>query len=294
MDYIFAIAGIPGQVFDEVVKKISYIAPGKCTVIRRPQYKTTYSQADVDYYTKQFAQVISNDHDNKLHQTKFALIYIDYENAETQQFINAFTPYILPARVGWQADLENTKTKVAESKNQLIDILKSTIVEVKIALNLLRKEVVEKANRTPFLLPLKNFSSDVLQTRINHLHQNIVAIGNKEALIAQTIRTILANHPPQASNGNKPCFVDNKSIYFNSPGKSLHGFSRVDTGHPDICYISANVRLGARYSKAFHYDCTKGGKQQALTGSFFGCHQVGSSIKTGKPHLNISPNDHIR
>jgi len=292
MDYIFAFAGIPKRVFPEVLKYVTYIAPWKCKFILRPQLNKTYSLEDTKHYLRNFAQLLGKDSENQLHQTGFALIYIDNNDNETQNFAAAFAPHILTVGIAWHANMETTAARVAGSKNELVETLRLNSKNVKTTLDLLKREVGQKANKTPLLLPLKNFTSDVLSKNIFQLHENIVNEPDKQALINRTVRDIQRAHPLTATGGRKSCFVDNRKISFHAPGRDLHGYIRSDGNHPDICMISANVRLGAKYPKAFHFDCSKDNQQ--LTGQFYGCHELECSAAKGDPHLNISPNDHVR
>ena len=195
------------------------------------------------------------------------------------------------AQVEWEINLSTPKSK-NESKNILFDILKQKVIKTKVSLNEIKMELTERVNKTPILLPLKNFSSAVLVDSIKHLYSTIIDAEDKKSAIRETVQTIIFSHPPRRINGrSNTCLVDDRNIEYHSPGKSLHGISRASAGHLKECLIAGKIRLGAPFSPGFHYDCIRG--TAYLSGMFWGCHEA-QSIKNGRPHLNIAPNDHIR
>jgi hypothetical protein len=71
----------------------------------------------------------------------------------------------------------------------------------------------------------------------------------------------------------------------------------IDGPHNRLCYLNGNLRLSGRFDPGFHYDCIKdfseGRRELPLQGSFFNCHGTQDPL-TGKPHVNIAPNDFCR
>jgi hypothetical protein len=291
MDYIFAFAGIPNEIFSDIKAEFSNIAGKKCTFISRPLSKDHYTESDKNYYLAEFAKYLESDHENQLAETKFGLIYINHPHDTSSKFSSSFFPFILSARVDWSLDQSNRK-RMNESKNNLIKILEERVSDTKESLNLIKKEITQKANKTPLLLPLKNFDSTVLVNLVKDLYDTIVDIEDKNSAIKTTVENIIKSHPPQRI-GSRPhlCMVDDRKVEYHSPGKSLHGVSRPNAGHPKECLLSGNIRLGAKFAPGFHYDCLKGNAN--LNGLFWGCHTA-QSQRSGSPHLNIAPNDHIR
>jgi hypothetical protein len=61
--------------------------------------------------------------------------------------------------------------------------------------------------------------------------------------------------------------------------------------HNEVCFLNARVRLGGFYADGFHYDCMR--RKARYEGRFANCHNVEANY-TGRPHLNVYPNDYIR
>lgn len=291
MDYVYAFAGIPEAIFADVRNKFSQIAPGRCHFISRPHKGNSYSTSDIKYYIGRFAEIIGSDAENRLYHARFSLFYIDYEDQNSVDFAEAFSPHILTVKVKFSLDAGASHQENSKLKNELVENLKRITANAKNTLDVLKKEISEKSNKTPLLLPLQNFHSDVLMSSILNLYNQITSASDKQGLIKNVINQIQQAHPHGTDTGKNYRYIDNRKVNFTAPGKSLHGISRPNTGHPDICLISANIRLGAKYPRGFHYDCTA--NRGNLAGEFYGCHHP-RSHKTGNPHLNISPNDHVR
>jgi hypothetical protein len=180
------------------------------------------------------------------------------------------------------------------SKNQLLNVLKVATELVKRTIPPLKKEITERDNRTPLLLPIKNFKSSCLTAELEGLQRDISHIDDKRQVIARAVANIERDHPPQRDDNDKrgfAHFVDRRNIMFCPPGKNRHAFARPTMGHPETCLLSGRRRFGAPYDRAFHYDCSKGAG--ILKDVFFGCHE-GASVHEGMPHLNIAPNDFVR
>jgi hypothetical protein len=175
-----------------------------------------------------------------------------------------------------------------------VEILWGVTNNVKRSIPAVKKEITEHDNKTPLLLPIKNFDSKHLVPLLKEIQKTLVAAENKMETLKSFINTIEYYHPRKLiRTNNKPCFVDDRDIEFHPPGSARHAFARIsNVDHLLTCLLAGKRRLGAPYHPAFHYDC-ESGHGGNLKGCFSGCHEK-ASIMTGSPHLNIAPNDFIR
>jgi hypothetical protein len=300
MKFILGIAGIPHELYDEVLKQKLHICSGDDSLdfISRPlrpnkSGQLAYSKSDSNYYLGEFASRFSADDHNRLCDTGLALIYINYATATTALFAESLFPSVLAVPVAVNFPVTQlSKQKLAETKNYLVELLRNATTEIKNAIPPLKKEITEHDSRTPLLLPIKNFESDILIPQLRGLQVALLMEHDKILAVDTAIKGIAGGHPltKQLDNPQKRCFVDDRKIEFHPPGSARHAFARPNNEHPASCLLSGRRRLGAPYDHAFHYDCIKG---KQLTGQFWGCHED-RSTHVGKPHLNIAPNDYVR
>lgn len=295
MRFIFAYAGIPAAVYDAIYQararflgtNADYV--GRSLWPRGSQY--LYSEADVNFFENAFWQTLVADHHNRLSSTCFAMISVAHDADNQAEFTNRFFPAVFTASVEWRFD-NSSEHRRHTSTNSLLRELQTVSAQVKAALRLIADEVRYRDNRTPLLLPVRNFSSRQLSEELKKVQRALTGVVDKAAALQSSVRRIEACHPRQKISGKpRPVFVDENGIEFTPPGSMRHGFARPNTEHPQSCFIAGRRRLGAPYDSAFHYDCTKGGR--VLSAQLFGCHED-RRLCTGTPHLNIAPNDHVR
>lgn len=297
MDFIIGYAGIPSEIYDEIIKNSVNITGINCTRISRPKKKGennySYSESDANYFMKEFAKKLKDDHENKLSDTGFGIIYINHDEISSKKFEETFFPSTLCVPINWNADESNNKN-LKKSIKELENLLRISTNEIKNSIPTIKKEVKEGDSRTPLLLPIKNFKSKNLIQILKNIQSLIPKENNKQEFIKSNIDRFVYHHPrmkPTQPRYTRNFFMDDHKIEFNPPGAARHGFPRSGPPHSESCFVSGHRRLGAPYDHAFHYDCIKGSGN--LKGSFGGCHGE-VSAKEGSPHLNISPNDFIR
>lgn len=300
MKFIIGYAGIPSRIYDDIaVKGRKNICGSNCEFmsfsLRSKNGVMKYTQSDAEKFVGEFASRLKGDHENKLADTGFALIYIVHEaDADTtRRFVESFFPAILTIPVNWQLDETSDKT-IKSSTQALADQLRLATDRVREIIPTIKKEVTEADSRTPLLLPIKNFKSKRLTPCLLKLQAELVNANDVNSLIKKAINSFVHDHPRQKSafpRYQRDCFVDERKIEFNPPGKDRHGFPRAGNGHTDRCYLAGHRRFGAPYDHAFHYDCVRG--KGNLSDEFYGCHSEPKRME-GNPHLNISPNDFVR
>lgn len=295
MNFVIAYAGIPSVVFDDVWRREAHICGDNCHSISRPLRAKgsshSYSLSDTNFYLKEFAGRLKEDHHGEMRDVGLAMICVGYPQDTTERFVKSFFPSVLTVSIPWFLNSTSAHT-IRTSKNELVELLKATTDDVKKTIPVVKKELQERDSVTPLLLPVKNFSSKTLKESLLALQNSLVRSPEKSSEISNAIHAIVSAHPRQKiGSARRACFVDDKKVEFHPPGSARHAFARGSGDHPDSCFLSGRRRLGAPYDHAFHYDCKRGGGN--LRGEFWGCHHE-SSITEGHPHLNIAPNDFVR
>jgi hypothetical protein len=295
MRFIIGFAGVPQESYDHVYKSWGSFASPQVEFVCKPLRRNTYRYDDEysDAFLGEFEKRIRNDHQNKLSDTAFAIVAVQHDEDSTKRFCQHFFPSTLVITVDWKLDFGNVAT-VRNSSNELVILLRKAAKQVRDSLGPLKKELTERSNKTPLLLPLRNFRSKHLQSTLWQLHSELPSSSDKRAAIEAAVREFEREHPSQQDNPKNPSFfVDDTGIWFRAPGRDRHAFARSDDSeqHAENCVLAGRRRLGAPYDPAFHYDCTRKGKK--LKGLFVGCHE-GAKEMEGHPHLNIAPNDFVR
>jgi hypothetical protein len=293
VNFQLGFAGIPPEVYDAVYRERAHICGDNCEFVSEPCTSAawhSYSQSHANFFLRKFANLVATDHDNLLRDTGFALLYIAYEEQSTRRLVEQFFPSTFCYRVEWHPDW-TTPTTVRRSQNDLVQSLRRSTDEVRRALPPLKKEVLERHNRTPLLLPIKNFHSRFLAPEIRGLQEALRAEKDKAGTIRRTVGILEQRCPLQRDGGKyRRFFIDDRNVEFEPPGRVRHAFARPQSGHPFSCLLGGRRRLGAPYDRAFHYDCTKGrGNIREL---FYGCHEP--QVMREAEHLNIAPNDFVR
>lgn len=292
MKYVFGYAGIPAEIFDEVYKKRSAFAGGNVefegSALLRGYTLDPNQGVKILTRLKDRAVLERFNADEKI---SYGVILVRPPGSDTSRFERVFFPSTFVYPVEWVLD-QTDKRRVAQTKNELIELLRIASVKLKAILLAMNKELREKASRTSLLLPLRNFRSDYLCDHIQEVQAELLASDDPTRTIQELVKAFEQLHPlKKIGTKKRPCFVDDFEVEFHSPGSALHGLPRPTSEHRAECILNSLRRLGAQYNPAFHYDCMKG---NLLKGAFHDCHSQDAYQMTGKPHLNIAPNDFVR
>lgn len=307
MRFVFAYVGLTsGDVFDYIQKMQPTLTGGKDdkTEVLLFAHGAVGPQG-APYGRRHTAKVLARlktlaerdkDDDSGVSKTGYAVIYVRSDPASSAWLEQAFFPATLTVPVDWQQTGE-TPDERSESHKQLFGLLLDASIRARNAIAVVHKELLEQSNKTPFLLPLRNFHSNALQGALKGLQSRII-LETEQPSAHDILKAVAAEfefrHPRNpAPRSQLRTFRDDRDIEFRAPGKAKHGVPDFGTEHPtEACILGGFRRLGAPFHAGFHYDAQKDSPKN-LKGRFCMCHgEIGPM--EGDPHLNIAPNDFTR
>ncbi|BBI19225.1 hypothetical protein EKJ_00720 [Qipengyuania flava] len=294
MNFCIGLAGVPNSHFDQVYRARSKFLANDCELIaetlkdKDPEY---YAKRHVNFFHKKFHQKISEDHHNKLSDTFFVIFYID-KGRLSDRFSSQFFPSILTVPITWDAE-PGSMTIRGRAANDLVVKLREAIIQVRDIADSLRRELKDRDQSTPWLLPLKNFRSKVYQKLLFDVHAGMRADQDIDQILSVASNEFRRHHPSKKiGQRHRRCFVDDRKIEFHPPGNARHAYARANYGsHPRSCLLNGRRRLGFPYDRAFHFDCASGDRK--LVAEMASCHGETQRFE-GSPHLNVAPNDNVR
>jgi hypothetical protein len=288
---LFLVGGLAPSHWDRALKRSSEIFAGD-QAIGKPISGRSLAGALTPSYADQLIELLS-DHLRQKPQALadgVGLLFAAAPGADTAAFAARFFPFLL-ARHFVAADVVGiTDVESARQFNDFRAGMAASATILRRAVAATQNEMVQRRNRTPLLLPLSNFHSGHLVATLQDLFDSLPGAENPTRAISQASVRFQRWHPIVSSHGEQSYFQDTRDVAFKSPGRNLHGniAAQPPTGHDNTCYLRGSLRLSGQIVSGFHYDCSKG--KPTLEGKFPDCH--GEKLqRTGKPHLNIFPND---
>lgn len=290
MPYVQMIAGLPQDAYDHVAKiSAKRLAPEGKLIMKPLPGRDTYPAG----HHKQFV-LDADAHVLTLRETELVqtlLVYADYGDDSTGRFLDAFFPFCLSLGVTVP---DTPSARNGNERNRLLNDFAEGLLKATVRLREVGRVISEQtdiANLTPLLLPLRNFRSGALRDMLHDVFLHASGAEDPKAYLKGRIDAFLCKHPRAHAPGALRHCLSDGILYFQSPGKDLHGFRRNITkeGHAPNCLLNARSRVGGRYRHNFHYDCipVKG----KLRSHYENCH--GSQTTTKDDHVNIAPNDYI-
>ncbi len=300
MRFVFGYAGIPSEAYDHIYRMRHTLTNGDAEFegVSIGRFGSPFESRHANTLLHRFKEhAIRNQGDNKP-SIGFAVIYVRSDPKSTAKFEEAFFPSTMVFPVDWR--LEGYRPQeISHSCNELFQLLLQATIRARIAIEALHKEVVERANRTPLLLPLRNFRSRRWHRWLQELQATLASQQNAstaDTAIKMAVKRFEVGHPMRMVEDPKrrhPCYMDERDVEFHAPGKDLHGMPHPTDGHPVSCILGGYRRLGAPFNSRFHYDCVKGMRGN-LKGTFYTCHGTEPEMMEGDRHINIAPNDFVR
>jgi hypothetical protein len=291
---LFVVAGVPGDLFQRFQQLIPSIFGRGHLVVAKPlrvrQDGRFAPGADyIDDIIKDLARRVERD--PSITRTGCGAVILASPKVNIATALRAFYPFALPVAIS----LPSPALTIGEAGRRTMNRIAADVREVAVGLQRgvrsVTSEITARRNRTPLLLPNRNFTSDVFSREVDALFTALARSDAPSARISSACQRIERRHPFQPRGG--ACFYDDRGIRFRMPGRALHGRRiGIGQGHLPTCLLNGHLRLGGFSESGFHYDCTDG-ERGRLRGEFPDCHgTVGEYV--GQPHLNIYPNDFIR
>lgn len=290
MAYVLMIAGLPGEAFDRVAKISSNrLAPGGTLVMKPLPAAAGYPDSHHGAYLVEANKILLRFGETEPVQS--LLLYVNHKDGSTAPFVDRFFPFSLPLAVE-MPDLSSARN--ANERNKLLNDFADELVKRATHLRAVARVVSEQtsvANLTPLLLPLRNFGSRHLEDMFREIFERVACEPDPKTFLKARVEEFLRKHPRTFAEGAKRNCLSDGVLYFQSPGKALHGFTRHTSreGHDEECLLNARSRLGGDYRHSFHYDCLP--VRGKLRAHYDNCH--GSPTAPKKTHVNIAPNDYI-
>ncbi len=181
-----------------------------------------------------------------------------------------------------------TASQVNRSVNMLSAYSRRLLHSARQVLATVTHEVTVRDNKTCMLLPRANYGATF--DPVPECVQGAVLGGRGGAGLLEALRQ-LDRRLEKNSNGH---FKGKGGLVFEAPAKAgaRHGMAPDwdARGHQDRCVIRGHLRFGAPFEPNFHYDCKlRAGRPR----EFVSCHGT-TTLKRGRAHVNIAPNDNIR
>lgn len=291
---LFIVAGLPAPFFERFEQLIQIVFGKGNLVIRKPLRLSTGGRYELnanhaDQLIEELSKRITND--PAITTEGCGLIVLAQDMRHARHFTERFYPFVLGCHVPLPTPLVTLGTPGRITLNRVASAVANAIPSLRAAVTAVNTELSCRWSRTPLQLPLRNFSSKVLNPEIERLFWSLVQSQAPEPDIHRACQAIEREHPFSTEEGRS--FWDRRSKRFKMPGRALHGDAKaVGADHRPECLIAGRLRLGGSVRDGFHFDCFQGAKG-VLKGRFPDCHGA-SATWTGKPHLNIAPSDFIR
>jgi hypothetical protein len=231
------------------------------------------------------------------------LAVIMFSNGDkTNQIETRFFPFAFYLEAQIIVSDKNSDFQIEKIAKEYVQYITKCFEKIRKPLAALNNEFSDRLQRTPFLLPSRNFASEKHKTMLRTLVSKLSDSNNPSETIKSECISFQHSYPLKklhdtigrsSNERNNKYFEDDHGVWFASPGRALHGRrqNQVEAPHSQLCFLNSRLRLGGVYRDGFHYDCTKSGKVHK--GNFCNCHNVNADYK-GNPHLNIYPDDYIR
>ncbi|WP_421991989.1 hypothetical protein [Qipengyuania sp.] len=290
MNLLFGVAGAPRDAQSRLDRSIRQIAGENGDLFVHPMDSGGYDEKYCTSFLNRFEKPLANDHHNRLKRTAFVALIIERPNIDIVcKFVS---PALFARRVEWNFT-HGSATISGKSVNELVKRLRAAANEARTWVTQLGRNLAQNDNRTPLLLPYRNFRSSILQPSLDRFQK--MSCGDEDDAqlqIDSACGMIESSHPRKSERGKRSYFVDDTGLQFHPPGSARHGFSRPNFKNHEVgCLLNGRRRLGFPYDPAFHYDCTFGRNQ--VRANLCTCHEDFAGRK-GNPHLNVAPNDFLR
>ena len=220
----------------------------------------------------------------------FVLFFLDKDDSGAAALLERFglEALLVPLERARLPRRLNSQSQVNRSVKELLHDARRLLRATQRILFTVRQEVTQRDNRTCMLLPRANYGA-AFEPVSMFVHGAVAGGADHEGFQAG-LKTI-ERQLQKDSNGN---FKGKGGLVYVVPAKAgaRHGLAPDwDAGsHTDRCVVRGHLRFGAAFEPNFHYDCKL---RRGASRQFVSCHGI-KTVKRGRPHVNIAPNDNIR
>ena len=294
-----AIAFLPPNIHDYVVK----VKPSDhyriiCSLPFDPTRDDVTDYMDRFYLkmTDGLRKIDANRNGNRsdvLSGVNLVVLYIDRLEEIARNMLTEFGVEALTMAVKLPQDAcFRTPNRRRRAVNFLKQDIQRSMKHAKRLFGVIGEHVRNKDNKTPLLLPPKNFGRGM-----DPVFQGVCDAAldrtESEQQFRDRIQKISMSLNKRRQRGRE-YFTGHAGILFKGRKKGglRHGMAPVwgDADHKPSCIIRGRLRFGVPYDPKFHYDCNIAGLGRR---NFCSCHGV-ETVAANRAHVNISPNDNVR
>lgn len=292
-----AIAFLPPNIHDYVVK----ISESYRIVCSTPFDRAKY---DVDTYIDLFylklAEELKNidvsrnrTRNDILSDINLIVLYLDTHTGIAQNMFTKFGVESLVMAIKFPQDAcFDTPNRRRRAVNFLKKDIHNSVKHAETLFEVIGEHVRNKDNKTPLLLPPKNFGKGA-DSVFHGVRDAALDRTESEQLFRDRIQKISMSLDKQKYL-KRNYFKGRSGILFKGQKKGgpRHGMAPVwgDADHKPSCVIRGRLRFGVPYDPKFHYDCDIANQGSR---NFPSCHGV-ETVAANRAHVNISPNDNVR
>lgn len=284
---ILCLSGLSGAFLERAhsIKRDDLAPNGHVEIV--PLQGARYSSVDTEILVRKIHRYLLKLRENE--PVRIMVLARDFGDETTVNFLNSFFPYA-SARSFQLPDVLPGPNALRMALNKFEKLILRESKALRSIVNVISFET-DRTNKTPLLLPIRNFVGRGLSDLIGSLYSELPRSDDPQALINSAVKKFLSAHPPvKPPTSPKPCFSDGV-LYFKSPGSDRHGYYRhlSQNAHEPSCLLAARSRLGGNYKYDFHFDCET--VRGNLKGAYPNCHN--DNVRPQKSYLNIAPSDYI-
>ena len=301
--FLVVVAGVPGIISKQFERKIASLEEGRRQIIWLPLNDThSYNQIYVAQLYNNFCAELHplalnkslRPNGNSRFQGAMTVFVKHQRNDHLVE--NAFSIETLTMSIpipDWPGHGRYSHNDRGRAANEIATSIKRVVRRGESVLPAVSNQVNSNDNRTPFLLPERNFDP----SNIRELARSVgtIALEDNDAFeeVKKLVATFEAQYPRFNVPNKRASFKNKQNLLFQGPGSARHGFANPNAkGHKKRCLIRGRIRFGARYDPKFHYDCVDLNDNLAML--WKSCHGQEVSLSPARKHVNIAPNDHVR
>lgn len=298
------VAGIPAFLSREFDSRLAKIEEGRRRFVWVPlknyrSYDLNYVEMLYSHFASSWRELFHTKEHNGAVPPGFEgviTIYLNHDGGNAELVLGSFEVETLTIGIPVPEILNTlrlTPNNLRNAANKIMKSLQKALRKGEVALSAITKEINSNDNKTPFLLPDRNYGTK----EIRELAKKVSgAVREPDPFVAvKTAADDFGRRHPRVAFGknNRKHFINGKGVIFQSPGSDRHGAASLHgNGHHESCLVRGRLRLGAIYDPRFHYDCVK--SKGALSSDWQSCHGQEFVLPKRRRHVNIAPNDHVR